>query len=120
MRALLLLAAFAAFAGSAGTVTSKNWEHHPSVEASRAVFKEVSTAVDGKTLALQERPDCTSEFATWFVATNGQGVVRYLRHEHGSDDSSHTEEEYYDVKGRLRFVHAKVGAVPDSWVEARF
>jgi hypothetical protein len=117
MRVLLVLAAFA---GAAGTVTAKNWEHHPTVEASRSVYTDVKTALDAKSLLAREKPDCTEEFSTFFVATNGDGVVRYLRREFGGDDSSHVYEQFYDAKGRVRFVLAKVGAVPQSWVDARY
>lgn len=115
-----LLFAFALAAAGAGAVTSKNWETHPSVVASRDVYKEVTAAVGAKTWRVIDAPDCVEEFTTWFLATDGQGVARYLRYEGGSGDSSQTVEQYYDAKGRVRFVFGRVGAVPSSWVEARW
>lgn len=109
-----------ALAAAAGAVTAKNWETHPSVVASRAVFQEVTASVDAKTWRLVQRDDCDEEFTTWSLATDGRGVARYLRYEGGSGDSSHTVEQYYDASGRVRFVLGHVGAVPSAWVDARW
>ncbi len=101
-------------------VTAKNWEHHPQVEAARAVFTEVRAALDGKTLTVRETNDCTQQLSSLTLATDAQGVVRSLARDYGSEDSSHRAEAYYDASGRLRFVVVTIGAVPSSWVEARY
>lgn len=113
--ALVLLA-------DAGTpkVTAKNWEHHPQVEASRAVFLEVRAALDAKQLTSRQQNDCTQEFSTFTTAADAKKVVRYFERSFGGSDSSQKIESYYDAQGRLRFVFVKVGAVPSAWVEARY
>ena len=117
--ALLLLAADGGVA-AAPKISSKNWEHHPRVEASRAVFTEVRAALDAGTLTTRKTVDCTQEFSELTLATDAQSVVRYLLRDFGGSDSSHRVEAFYDAKGTLRFVFVRVGAVPSAWVEARY
>jgi hypothetical protein len=101
-------------------ITARNWEHHPQVEAARAVFTEVRAALDARTLATRATADCTQEFSELTLATDRQAVVRYLFRSFGGSDSSQSVEAFYDAKGTLRFVFVKVGAVPSAWVEARY
>ena len=111
--------ALAVLIAAAGAVTAKNWKTHPTVVASRAIYEEVKQAVDGGKLATRVAEECAGEFTSMTVATDGAGVIRYTRYETGGDDSSHAHHHYYDARGRLRFVFARVGAVPSAWVEAR-
>jgi hypothetical protein len=117
---LCLTLVFTADAGSPPKVTGKNWEHHPAVEASRAVFTEVRAAVDAKQLTSRDSHDCTAEFSSFTLATDAKGIVRYFVRDFGGSDSSQRVESYYDAQGRLRFVFVKVGAVPSAWVQARY
>ncbi len=121
MRVLCLALVLAADAGTpAVKVTAKNWEHHPAVEASRAVFTEVRAAIDTKQLTMREAQDCTAEFSSFTLGTTTKGDVRFFVRDFGGSDSSQRVESYYDTQGRLRFVFVKVGAVPSAWVEARY
>lgn len=92
----------------------------PQVVAARAVYAEVNAAVEAKTLPQQTLADCTDEFSELTVAKDEKGVIRYLLRSFGGSDSSHRYHQYYDAEGRLRFVLAKVGAVPSAWVQARW
>ena len=114
--ALLLLGAD----GGVPKVDAKNWEHHPRIEAARAVYAAVRAALDAKALSTRELTDCTQEFSGFSISTDAQGVVRLLVRDFGGGDSSQKAESYYDEQGRLRFVFVKVGAVPSAWVEARW
>lgn len=118
--ALWLLAAAPSPSKAPVRATRANWQHHPAVEAARAVYAEVKEALESKRLEPKLRADCTQELSTFWVASDSSGVIRYLVRDFGSEDSSHRYEQYYDSAGRLRFAFAKVGAVPNAWVEARF
>ena len=106
--------------GGVPKVDAKNWEHHPRIEAARAVYAAVRAALDAKALGTRELTDCTQEFSGFSLSTDAQGVVRLLVRDFGGGDSSQKAESYYDEQGRLRFVFVKVGAVPSAWVEARW
>jgi hypothetical protein len=112
--------------GADAKVTKKNWEHHPKVEGARGVYAEVRTNLDSGRFKQRELKDCTpfvtfsSRFLT--VATDGLGVVRYLRREMMSTDAAQTREYYYDPEGHLRFVLATVsngGGTLRVWLDER-
>lgn len=104
--------------GGVPPVTKRNWEHHPSVEAARAVFTEVSAAVKAKTLTLEDHAECEHE--TFTLGFDAQKRVRYLAIDRGGEDSVQRHEVFYDQQGVARFIFVKGGAVPSAWNEYRW
>jgi hypothetical protein len=101
---------------AAEPITRDNWEHHPDIEAIRAIVAEVDAALQAGTLAYKMR-ECDHEQRT--MRTDASGIVRFYRWGTGGEDSVQTLEYYYDSAGRLRFLHASGGAVPNAFSQTR-
>ncbi len=119
MMGLLVLLMLAADGGVA-PATKTTWQHHPDVEASRAVFIEVSAAVKAKTLTLELHDECDPEHESFTIGLDAEHRVRYLRIDRGSEDSLFAHEIFYDLQGVPRFIFIKAGAVPSAFLEKRW
>src|SRR5262245_25226292 len=102
-------------------VTSKNWEHHPKIEAARAVYQEVA-ALRSKG-ALKERVRSPAdECWDWYllrIGTDTSSTARYFFRAGGGQDSTHRHAFYYDRAGKLRFALLLGGAANNSTIETR-
>jgi hypothetical protein len=122
MTGRLLLAATLLLADAGDEkVTDKNWEHHPKIEAARAVFQEVEAGLKDKSLVLRTRKavDECWEWSELQLATDAKGTPRYFHREGGGQDSTHTHSLYYDASGVLRFALLQGGAVTESTIAVR-
>ncbi len=105
----------------AQTITVKNWRNDPRILEVRAIYAVVNKLVASKKLKLE-----TQNFGycpSWDLERSkftADGVVRRYIKAGGSEDSAVTLEHTYDVRGRLRFVLVKAGAVNDTHLELRF
>jgi hypothetical protein len=108
--------------GAQGEVTKSNWQQHPRVKASRAVYQSVRTGLNTKAFTIRTRrfEYCEPyEDSSRTIATDALTRVRYYEKQAGSDDSALKWEHYYDEAGRLRFVFITGGAANGSELEHR-
>jgi len=101
---------------TAEPVTKLNWRHHPNIENVRSVVAEVDAAMAAGKLVGRVR-EC--EFEKRTLRVDDRGVVRFYQWDAGGEDSADLVDYYYDPSGRLRFLHAKGGAVPNAARETR-
>ena len=106
----------------AQAITAKNWQNHPKILEVRAIYGFVNSLLVHKKLKLETKnlDDCSYWDSMREKYTDAKGVVRRYIKSGGSSDSAVTLEHTYDVRGRLRFVLVKAGAVNDTSLELRF
>ncbi len=104
------------------TITVNNWRNDPRILEVRTVYAAVNKLAVSKKLKLEQQKFgyCPSWDLERSKFTDANGVVRRYIKAGGSEDSVVTFEHTYDVRGRLRFVLVKAGAVNDTQLELRF
>ena len=92
------------------------------VAAVRAVYQEVEGAIKDNRFAEHDTTVTCGEQeldAHFLIWRDSAEVVRRLDAQYGSDDMAVMEHYYYDRYGRLRFIFAQDGHVPDIQIEER-
>lgn len=103
-------------------INDKNWKHHPTVGAIRALFNEINEAQKSGKLK-KEAKKCElyegSVLIDGELYTGANSVVRKYVIDGGSEDSRARAEYYYNERGVPRFTYRFRGAFNGTQVEER-
>ena len=95
------------------SVTERNWQKHPKINAVRNVVSSVNSGLKKHWLKTTERKyeSCGDQYFTARrIGRDAKGVARWYRDYSEGEDASFEFNYYYDANGKLRFVFATVRA----------
>jgi hypothetical protein len=103
-------------------ITARNWMTHPRIVKIRAIVNAIDRDIASKHITKKRdfmRTNARGLTNTFVLYADGDGNIRKVTSDDGSEDSHIVSDFYYDNKHILRFAFIKAGAVNGAAVEHR-